>query len=100
MPKQTVTLETVVTQSPELVGSTVGGQVALMSIANGAYYGLDPVASRIWELIVKPLSGATLCEQLLLEYKVSRSECEGQVLGFLQKLADANLLRIIHEPTA
>ena len=97
MPKPTISIETRVAQSPELVGSSVGGQVALLSIHNGAYYGLDPVGSRIWELLARPQPVAELCDQILAEYQVGRPECEKQILLFLQKLSEVDLLRVLDE---
>ena len=94
MPKVTVALTTVVTQSPELVSTNIEGQTALLSIINGAYYGMDRVGSRVWELIEQPRAVAAVVDQLLLEFAVERATCEQHVLTFLQKLADADLLAV------
>jgi len=99
MSKTNITLEMRIGQSPELVASNIDGQIALLSINNGAYYGMDPIASRIWELIAQPRSGQEVCEQLLLEYKVSAEDCRQQVLDFLQKLSEADLL-LFHDAKA
>lgn len=66
--------------------------MALLSIKNGAYYGMDPVGSRVWELIAQPVRTSAVCETLLGEFNVEKSVCERQVLTFLQQLADADLL--------
>lgn len=66
--------------------------MALMSIRNGAYYGMDPVGSRVWELIAQSVRVSDVCESLLGEFEVDRATCERQVLSFLQQLADADLL--------
>ncbi|MBI5800766.1 MAG: PqqD family protein [Verrucomicrobia bacterium] len=68
-----------------------------MSIANGAYYGLDPVGSRIWELIAERRRVGAICEQLLAEFAVDRAKCETQVLAFLHRLANDGLLSVSHE---
>jgi len=99
MSKTNITLEMRIGQLPELVASNIDGQIALLSINNGAYYGMDPIASRIWELIAQPRSGQEVCEQLLLEYKVSAEDCRQQVLDFLQKLSEADLL-LFHDAKA
>ncbi len=70
------------------------GQTALMSIINGAYYGMDHVGSRVWELIEQPRAVSGVVDQLLTESAVARPNCEQHVLGFLQKLADADLLAV------
>lgn len=92
MTKQAVTLQTVAAQSPDLVGSSIEDHTALLSITNGAYYSLDPVASRIWQLIEQPRPVAAVVDDLLKEYAVERSQCEAHTLAFLQQLAEADLL--------
>ena len=94
MAQSVITLETVVAQSPELVSTRLEGQTALMSIINGAYYGMDRVGSRVWELIEQPRAVSGVVDQLLTEFVVARPNCEQHVLGFLQKLADADLLAV------
>lgn len=98
MTKTTVALSTVVAQSPELVSTSLEGQTALMSILNGAYYGMDRVGSRVWALIEQPRAVSAVVDQLLQEFAVERATCEQHVLGFLQKLADADLLQVTDGP--
>jgi hypothetical protein len=94
MPKPVITLTSVVAQSPELVSTRLEDQTALMSVTNGAYYGLDPVGSRVWELLGQSRTVSAVVDQLLTEFEVARPTCEQHVLGFLQKLADADLLTV------
>lgn len=94
MTKTALTLQSVVAQSPDLVGSKIEEHTALLSITNGAYYNLNPVASRVWQLIEQPRAAAVVVEQLLTEYAVERTQCEAQTLAFLQQLADAGLLTV------
>lgn len=98
MTKTQISLASVVTQSPELVSTSLEGQTALMSILNGAYYGMDRVGSRVWELIEQPRAVSAVVDQLLTEFEVARPTCEQHVLGFLQKLADADLLQVTDGP--
>lgn len=94
MTKTALTLQSVVGQSPDLVATTIEEQTALMSITNGAYYGMDKIGSRVWELIVQPRAVSAVVDQLLTEFEVDRPTCEQHVLAFLQKLADAELLSV------
>lgn len=92
MTKIVVTLQSVIAQSPDLVGTKIEDHTALLSITNGAYYSLDPVASRIWQLVEQPRTVAAVVDELLKEYAVERAQCEAHTLAFLQQLADADLL--------
>lgn len=92
MPKIAVTLQSVTAQAPDLVGSSIEDHTALLSITNGAYYSLDPIASRIWQLVEQPRPVTAVVDELLKEYAVDRAQCETHTLAFLQQLADADLL--------
>jgi Coenzyme PQQ synthesis protein D (PqqD) len=92
MSRQKITLQSTVARTPEFVGSRIEDKTALLSIKNGAYYCMDPVGSRVWELIAQPVRTSSVCETLLGEFNVEKGVCERQVLTFLQQLADADLL--------
>ncbi|MCK5679644.1 lasso peptide biosynthesis PqqD family chaperone [bacterium] len=94
MDEKQLTATSVIARNRELVSSDIDGEVVMMSIENGKYYGLDLIGSRIWELIEKPLPVSDLIDQLLLEFKVERETCEKDVIYFLQKLDDDNMLEI------
>ena len=91
-----ITIHTKVSQSTEVVASEMDDEVVMMSIEQGAYFGLDPVGSRIWEIIEKPVDVSALCDQLLEEFEVTRDVCEGDTLSFLNKLSDDKLLEVHH----
>jgi hypothetical protein len=84
----------VITRSCELVSSDIDGEVVMMSIENGKYYGLDKVGSRIWELLEDQFLVSDLIDKLLGEFAVDRDTCEKDVMFFLQKLAGDNMLEI------
>jgi hypothetical protein len=90
-----ITLTSTIKRNPELVSSDVDGEKVMMSIENGEYYGLDPVGSRIWDLIENPIRIDKLIELLLEEYEISQAQCEADTFDFLNELLSKNLLKII-----
>ena len=87
--------DTVVAQIEELVSSDLDGETVMMSVKNGKYYGMDAIGSRVWALIKQPQPVAELCDILLTEFKVDREQCERDVLVFLNKLAEDNLVKVV-----
>ena len=73
--KVPISPNTIVTQTKELVSSDLDGETVLMSIETGKYYNMDPIGSRIWELIKDPMSVSQLIDILLGEFKVDREQC-------------------------
>lgn len=69
----------------------------MMSVTAGCYYGLNAVASRVWELLETPKTVAQVCAQLSQEFEVAGPTCEAEVLKFVQDLTDNG---IVHEAAA
>ena len=90
----TIEMTSVVSRSEEQVCAEVDGEVVMMSVERGNYYGLDAVGSRIWELIETPSTVAALCDRLVAEYAVERGQCETDVLHFLQQMSDQGLVKL------
>jgi hypothetical protein len=68
------------------------GELVLLNLRTGVYFGLDPVGSRIWQLIEDRRSSTDIVEALLAEYDVARAECEADVREFLAALRDNELV--------
>ena len=90
-----ITLISTIKRNPELVASAIDGETVMMSLENGEYFGLDPVGSRIWELIENPTRVDNLISLLVDEFDVTKEQCELDTLDFLNQLFDKNLIEIL-----
>lgn len=88
----TLALETHVTRAEGLLATELDGEVVLMNIDRGNYYGLETTARRIWELLEEPKPVAALCAQLQAEFDVTPEVCEREVMHFLAQLRDEGLI--------
>ena len=77
---------------PHVMARTVGDETVILDLANGTYFGLDPVGARMWELMGEGKTLAEICEELLEEYEVSRDDLERDTLRLTQELADQGLV--------
>jgi hypothetical protein len=82
------------------VSSDLGGEVAILDLASGMYYGLDEVGARVWELIRKPRVVEEVVGVILDEYDVGAKEGRDDVLALLQELADKGLVEVRDEKPA
>ncbi len=94
MKKNSITTESVVHQIEDIVASDIDDEKVMMSIEKGRYYSLDPVGSRVWELLDKPIRVSDLIAALLLKYDVDRETCERDVLAFLEELREDGILQV------
>ena len=76
------------------VSSDLGGEVAILDLKAGVYYGLDAVGARIWSLIQEPRTVNEIRDILLEEYDVEPERCERDLLVLLRRLADEGLVEV------
>ena len=55
--------------SPEVLFSKIDDEVIIMSIEADSYFGLDPVGSRVWELLEQPATMDELVRQLVQDFQ-------------------------------
>ncbi len=89
--------QSLVSRKIETLASGYEDETVMINIENGMYYGLDPVASRIWEIVAKPVAVSDLIDILLAEFDVSHDRCKQEVVKFLSKLEDQKLLKVSDE---
>lgn len=94
MEKNSLSTESRVSQIKDIVASDIDGEIVMISIENGAYYGLDAIGSRIWELIKTPCKVSDLIESLMEEFDTDRPTCEKDVLKFLNDLQKNNVIHV------
>ena len=95
--KQKLAPSTRVVRVEGLCSGELDGEVVLMSLDQGRYYGMDRIGTRIWQLLETPFVVSDLCDQLRKEYDANPEECERDVMAFLDQLSKANLLKVMDE---
>ncbi|NLD64883.1 MAG: PqqD family protein [Bacteroidales bacterium] len=79
--------------STDVLSNKIDDELVLMSPTAGFYYSLDPVGSRIWELLSeKPSTVDELADRLMEEYEVDRETCLNDVLAFIDDMAARKLI--------
>ena len=84
---------TVVVRDPDMIAAEMDGDLVMMSIERGEYFGVGGVGPRVWELLEAPHSVDDLCAVILREYEVDESTCRRDVLAFVEQLLDRGLLK-------
>jgi hypothetical protein len=78
----------------DVVFRDLEGEMVLLNLATGVYFGLDPVGTRIWGLIDGRRSAAAIVEALIAEYDVDPQTCETDLDRFLESLRDNELVEL------
>lgn len=78
--------------SDDVVAREVGGEIMILDLDSGNYFGLADIGCRIWKLLEDGSSAAEACDALIAEYDVARDVLEGDVLALLSDLLERRLI--------
>ena len=94
MAKRTLYDNSQVVVSKDQISTDLGGEVAILNLEAGTYYGLEAVGARIWSLIQEPRTIKEIRDVLVSEYEVEPERCERDLVALLQGLADEGLVEV------
>lgn len=97
--KESVTDTTKVVAATEQVACEVDGEAVILDLESETYFGLNPVGTRIWDLIQEPALVGDLCEALLKEYDVEPERCRREVTSLLNEMVDEGIVRVLDSET-
>lgn len=76
------------------VSTELDGEVVILNLADGVYYGLDPVGAHVWTLITRPRTVAELRDAVVAEFDVDAPTAERDLLGLLHDMAARGLVEV------
>ncbi|HVC57501.1 MAG TPA: PqqD family peptide modification chaperone [Stellaceae bacterium] len=85
---------TLVSRSPSVLAAEVDGEVVMMSIEKGRYFGLDDIGSDIWKRIETPCSFAELIDRLVADYDSDRATIAEDARALLERMAAQDAVRL------
>lgn len=94
----TLSRSSIVVAAKNQVSCDLGGEAAILNVASGVYYGLNPVGARVWSLIQQPRSVDEVRQSLTSEYDVEEQVCESDLLALLEELLAAGLIEVKEGP--
>ncbi len=89
-----INLDTLVSIPDDVYTQEIGAETILLDTQGGRYFGLDPVGTRMWQLIRKHGALRPVYETLLAEYEVTPERLESDLLALTTKLIEKGLARI------
>src|SRR5215469_580466 len=86
--------KTVISRSPAVLAAEVDGEIVMMSIEQGRYFGLDDIGSDIWKRLDQPCSFTTLVDRLVADYDADRATIAADVEALLGRMAAEDVVRL------
>jgi len=79
-------------RTADVFAAPLDGSTLLLNVTTGLYHGLNPVASRIWDLLAEPIDENRLVVTLVAEFDVAEEDCRREVAAFLSGLRERGLV--------
>jgi Coenzyme PQQ synthesis protein D (PqqD) len=89
-----LSVHSVVVAAREQVSCPLGEESAILNLKNSVYYGMNPIGTRVWNLLKEPRTIAELRDTLLGEYEVDAKLCERDLLDLLEKMKSEGLIEV------
>ena len=77
--------------------SNVGGEVVILNLSTNHYYGLNEIATKIWETLEASPSVEEIASIIVSEYDVNMEECLSDIQTILQEMKTLELVIEVKE---
>jgi hypothetical protein len=81
--------------SPSVIYRDVSGEIVLLNLQSGVYYGLDPVGSRMWQLLMEQRPLDDVCSVMLEEYDVAAEVLRADLSRLVDELSSKGLVTVL-----
>jgi len=85
-------LTNIIYKNSKTISGRIHDELVMMDIDKGKYFALNPVATRIWDLLEKPLTIDELCGILMEEYDVETEQCLKETEELLREMVKLGLV--------
>jgi hypothetical protein len=91
---QALTLASRVTIPPDVLFRRLEDELVLLELTRGVYFGLDPIGTRIWQLLGEERTLRDVLAILVEEYDVEAGQGAEDVLDLVRQLQAQGLLEL------
>ncbi len=87
-----LTLETRCTVPPDVIFRELEGEAIILNLDSGMYFGLDPVGTRIWQLLIDAPDLRAVHTKMIAEFDTTSDVLEQDLLTFAATLREKGLV--------
>jgi hypothetical protein len=78
----------------DVLSQEVAGETVLLDLTSEKYFGLDPVGTRIWQLLKEDRPLSEVIAVLLAEYDIGADQLQSDLFSLLEKLREKGLIQL------
>ena len=81
-------------RNPDLLSVEMDGDLVMMSIASGNYFGVGGVGPHIWQLIETPKGFGELVDAVCAKFEVNSDTATADLKSFLAQLSEHGMIEV------
>ncbi|MBV7333090.1 PqqD family protein [Chloroflexi bacterium TSY] len=85
------------TISASVVASELDGEVILLDVQSGNYYGLKNVGVFVWQMLKNDASFDEMSDAIVAEYMVSQERCRADLTELLEDMLQRGIIAQSHD---
>jgi len=93
-PSEAILVTSKIVSKKSSAACDLDGEMILLDVDCGVYFGLNSVGASIWKFIQSQRSVEEVVDAMMIEFKVDRAQCEAGVIGLLRDLASHGLIDV------
>jgi Coenzyme PQQ synthesis protein D (PqqD) len=86
--------DSIVKAAKEQVACDLAGEMIILCLQSGQYFGLNEVGARIWNLIQEPKTVGAVLDSVLEEYDVDLDQLERDLFALLDQMVINDLIEV------
>ncbi|WP_234567780.1 PqqD family protein [Rhodohalobacter sp. 614A] len=90
-----MTRDTKIVRTNRALVSSIKDELVMFDVNAGQYYGLNNVATAVWNNLETEKTVDELCQSLTQEFDISLDECREEMLAFLPELEEKGLIEVV-----
>ena len=95
MESNALSLESRVEKDEDVLFRNLSDEAVLVNLRTGHYFGLDPVGTRIWELLGSKERLSDVLAAVLEEFEVEEDPARSDLLALVSQLQEKELIRVL-----
>jgi hypothetical protein len=72
----------------------LNGEAVLLNLKTGVYFGLDPVGTRVWQLLASHTVLAEILDVMVAEYDVPKERCAEDLIALVNEMQKQELVTL------
>ena len=86
---------TAIKMKKQLNVTDLSGEKVMVDFEQGKYFMIKGVGNDIWDMLADDVTVTQIMAKLLLEYDVTKEQCEAEVLNFLTELEKLGIIEAV-----